>query len=131
MSNMFLDALAAPPPRRGTAPAGSYPYRRDPQTGLSTAQPASKPTPEAAKDPAAMLASALELVKAAGYRVNKPRAVKATARPTLNCLGLPMSPNYDPNWKRKTPLTSISRLYAPQNFAFVVCDANGNAKCAR
>jgi hypothetical protein len=80
-------------------------------------------------DPATMLQSALVLVKAAGYRVSKPRATKTTERPTLNCLGLPMSPNYDPNWKRKTPLTSIARLSAPQNWsAWVVCDASGNAK---
>jgi hypothetical protein len=102
MSNMFLDALAAPPaPRRGTAPAGSYPYRRDSQTGLSTAQPASKPTPQAAKDPAAMLSSALELVKAAGYRVTMPRAPKATAPNGLNAIGRPYSEHFDPAYRMK------------------------------
>jgi hypothetical protein len=31
----------------------------------------------------------------------------------LNALGKPISPNYDPKYKRKTPLTSINRLRAP------------------
>jgi hypothetical protein len=64
-------------------------------------------------DPAAMLQSAVALVKAAGYRVSKPRQ-RVQETPKLNCLGLPMSPLYDPNWKRKTPLTSIARLSSPQ-----------------
>jgi hypothetical protein len=98
MSNMFLDALAAPPPRRGTAPAGSYPYRRDPETGLTSAQPI---TVQAAKDPAAMLSSALELVKAAGYRVTMPRAPKTTARSGLNAIGRPYSEHFDPAYRMK------------------------------
>jgi hypothetical protein len=101
MSNMFLDALATPPvPRRATPPAGSYPYRRDSETRLTSAQPA-MPAPQAAKDPAAMLASALELVKAAGYRVNKPRAVKATTPNGLNAIGKPYSEHFDPAYRMK------------------------------
>ena len=58
---------------------------------------------------------AIALLNAAGHKVSKPRAPKITERPALNCLGLPMSPLYDPKWKRKQPLTSIARLFAPQN----------------
>jgi len=57
------------------------------------------------------LNQAIELVKSAGYRVSKPKA-KAPA-PKLNALGLPMSPLYDPNYRRRASLTPISRLYAP------------------
>lgn len=39
---------------------------------------------------------------------------KPKERPTLNALGKPLSPSYDPNWKRQQPLTSIARLRAPQ-----------------
>ena len=33
--------------------------------------------------------------------------------PRLNALGKPLSPSYDPNYKVRTPLTSIGRLRAP------------------
>lgn len=59
---------------------------------------------------------AIKLLRASGYKVTKPR-VKVTERPTLNCLGLPMSAQYDPNYKRRMPLTSITRLYAPYGYA--------------
>ena len=32
-------------------------------------------------------------------------------RPALNAVGKPYGAKYDPNWKRKTPLTKINRLY--------------------
>jgi hypothetical protein len=37
-----------------------------------------------------------------------------TPAKATNALGMPLSPQFDPNWKRKTKLTSISRLRAPQ-----------------
>ena len=62
--------------------------------------------------------AALAIVKRHGYYVSKPRARVVIATATipvtkLNAVGKPYSPQYDPNWKRKTPLTSIKRLYAP------------------
>ena len=59
------------------------------------------------------LERALEIVRAAGYKVTQPRVMKE--RPTLNALGKPISPLYDPDYRIKTPLTSIRRLSAPQN----------------
>src|SRR5262249_31153657 len=47
------------------------------------------------------------------------RGVKQPARksreepPKLNAVGKPFSPQYDPTGKRRTPLTSIKRLYRP------------------
>jgi hypothetical protein len=35
--------------------------------------------------------------------------------PRLNALGKPLSPSYDPNYKIKTPLSSINRLRAPMS----------------
>jgi hypothetical protein len=124
MSNMFLDALAAPPPRRGTAPAGSYPYRRDPQTGLSTAQPDSKPTPEAAKDPAAMLSSALELVKAAGYRVTKPKAkVKDRVGPTF------VATFADSAVTRMSTFTSLAKLDVDRGLRLARAAYESRSRC--
>lgn len=37
------------------------------------------------------------------------------AEPRLNSIGKPLSPHYDPNWKHKTPLTSIGRLWKSQS----------------
>jgi hypothetical protein len=37
----------------------------------------------------------------------------------LNAVGKPYSSQYDPNWKRKTKLTSIARLRTPQRNLFV------------
>jgi hypothetical protein len=57
-------------------------------------------------DPTEMLASALALVKAAGYRVSAPRAARATARNNgLNAIGRPYSEHFDSNYrmKYKTP----------------------------
>ena len=58
------------------------------------------------------LTEALAAVKAAGYRVTKSRT-RATDRPTLNCLGLPMSPQYDPNYRMKYRAGSTAHLYKP------------------
>lgn len=77
-------------------------------------------------DHAAAVTAAISLLKAEGYRLSKPRDTRKTVeRPAFNCLGLPMSASYDPTWKRKTPLTSIARLYAPNRFPFVQCNTNG------
>ena len=57
---------------------------------------------------------AIDLLKANGYRVSKPKA--KTVASQFNALGLPRSANYDPNYKIKHKVTSIKRLYAPQNF---------------
>ena len=62
------------------------------------------------------LETALAVVKAAGYRISKPRTKAKSKRPALNALGLPMSPQYDPNYRLKRSPTPISRLYAPQNY---------------
>jgi hypothetical protein len=60
------------------------------------------------------ITAAIVLLEGAGYCVTKPRARAPKAeRPTLNAIGKPYSPQYDPNWKRRTPLTSITRLRAP------------------
>ena len=45
------------------------------------------------------LSKALCIVKAAGYRVTKPKT-KAPAR-TLNAIGKPYGANYDPNYRMK------------------------------
>lgn len=54
---------------------------------------------------------AIIILKAAGYRVSKPR--KRVTVQGLNAVGKPYSTQYDPNYKLKTGLTSIKRLYAP------------------
>lgn len=54
-----------------------------------------------AKDASAMLESALELVRAAGYRVTKARPKAVQERPTLNALGKPISPLFDPAYRMK------------------------------
>lgn len=65
------------------------------------------------------ITEAIALCEANGYRVSKSRKSKTTERPKLNVLGLPLSPLFDLNWKRKQPLTSIRRLLAPQNLPMV------------
>jgi hypothetical protein len=57
------------------------------------------------------LEEALTMVKAAGYRVSRPR--QRVAALGLNAIGKPYNANYDPRYKLRTPLTSIRRLYAP------------------
>jgi hypothetical protein len=53
--------------------------------------------------------AAIELLKANGYRVSKPRA---KAMPTLNAIGKPYSPQYDPNYRmRYRP--SMAHLFKP------------------
>lgn len=54
------------------------------------------------------LEQALATVKAAGYRVTKPKAKKAE-KPKLNALGLPMSASYDPNYKMKYRTPPLKR----------------------
>jgi hypothetical protein len=66
---------------------------------------------------------AMELLKTNGYRVSKPKA--KAAKPLLNCLGLPMSANYDPNYRMQYKGPSMARLYAPQNFRWVQDKAEG------
>jgi hypothetical protein len=53
------------------------------------------------------LNEAIAVVKAAGYRVSKAKA-KAAA-PKLNALGLPMSPNFDPNYRMKYRTPPLKR----------------------
>lgn len=57
----------------------------------------------------ANVAAAMAMLEAAGFKVVKPRAVPQQ-RPTLNALGRPISPLYDPNYKMRTPRTTIARL---------------------
>jgi hypothetical protein len=57
---------------------------------------------------------AISVLKAAGYRVSKPH--KSATVPALNAIGKPYGVNYDPNYKIKTGLTRITRLYMPQGF---------------
>jgi hypothetical protein len=47
-----------------------------------------------------------------------------TSTPKLNALGKPLSPNYDPNWRRKIPLTSIGRLAKSQRGVFAAAEAD-------
>jgi hypothetical protein len=57
------------------------------------------------------LEQAITLLKAAGYRVSKPRQKQTPIG--LNAVGKPYGANFDPSYKLRTPLTSIKRLYAP------------------
>lgn len=54
------------------------------------------------------LADALQIIRAAGYRVVKPKA--SVAARSVNAVGKPFSALYDPKYKVKTPLTNIGRL---------------------
>jgi hypothetical protein len=54
------------------------------------------------------LEQALATVKAAGYRVSKPKAAKATA-PALNAVGKPYSPLFDPNYRMKYRTPPLKR----------------------
>jgi hypothetical protein len=55
------------------------------------------------------LNEALAVVKAAGYRVSKPRA-KAPAAPLgLNAVGKPYGANFDPNYRMKYRTPSLKR----------------------
>jgi hypothetical protein len=60
---------------------------------------------------------AIACLKANGYRVTKPRKPDQE-RPALNAIGKPYSEQYDPNYKRRTPLTSIARLSAPMDHRY-------------
>jgi CHAT domain-containing protein len=60
------------------------------------------------------LDQAIAMVKAAGYRVTKPRPRRArNAAPAVNAVGKPYGANFDPNYRMRTPRTSIARLLAP------------------
>jgi hypothetical protein len=66
------------------------------------------------------LDQALSIVRAAGYRVSKPRTVRTgpsgLARPLgLNAVGKPFSPSYDPNYriKHKTTTAHLFKPYGP------------------
>lgn len=58
------------------------------------------------------LEQAIKIVKAAGYRVSKPK-IKVLFNGGLNAIGKPYGANYDPNYKVKMSLTSIARLLKP------------------
>src|SRR5262245_30081535 len=71
------------------------------------------------------LTEALAVVKAAGYRISKPR-VKKSKPLGLNAVGKPYSPQFDPNYKMKyhTPkLTnnhhSIGEGISPEKWALM------------
>ena len=53
------------------------------------------------------LEQALAIVKAAGYRVSKPKA-KVVAK-ALNAVGKPYGANYDPNYRMKYRTPRLSR----------------------
>lgn len=55
------------------------------------------------------LEMALNLVKAHGYRVSKPKEAKAKGPLGLNAVGKPYGENYDPNYKMK---------YRPKRYAY-------------
>jgi hypothetical protein len=63
------------------------------------------------KESTMSLNEALVLVKAAGYRVTKPR--KPIERASLNAVGKPYSPQYDPNYRMKYKGANIARLLKP------------------
>jgi hypothetical protein len=54
------------------------------------------------------LQEALAVVKAAGYRVSKPRAKKAEAS-AFNAVGKPYGANYDPNYRMKYRTPPLKR----------------------
>jgi hypothetical protein len=56
------------------------------------------------------LSEALTIVKAAGYRVTKPKP--KPKRRMLNAIGKPYGTNYDPNYRMKYR-TSLAFLYKP------------------
>jgi hypothetical protein len=58
------------------------------------------------------LEQALAVVKAAGYRVSKPRARKVVAL-GLNAVGKPYGANFDPRYRMKYKPASLARLYKP------------------
>lgn len=64
------------------------------------------------------LEAALVLIKAAGYRVTKPRA--RPERPKTNALGLPMSENFDPKYKMRYQ-PSTAHLFKPYSEWFRRC----------
>ena len=83
---------------------------------------------------AEFLDKALAIVKAAGYRVSKPRSQPSRPqRPDgLNAVGKPYGANDDPNYKLKGVGASIGRLYAPYGPSMrFVGDQRDNTKRAR
>lgn len=66
------------------------------------------------------LSDALTVVKAAGYRVSKPKKIKATVPLGLNAVGKPFSPQYDPNYRlRHKPSYGHLRLPYPTSMQWV------------
>lgn len=62
-------------------------------------------------------AETIERLRAAGYKVTKPKAPKAKAeQPTLNAVGKPYSPLFNPNYKVKHK-TSTAHLFKPYPYA--------------
>lgn len=55
------------------------------------------------------LQQALEIVRAAGYRVASPRVKNPVRVALLNAIGKPFAPQYDPNYRMKYK----PRKYAP------------------
>lgn len=55
---------------------------------------------------------AITFLQTNGYRVSKPKA-KATPVPTLNAVGRPFSPSYDPNYHMKYRAGSTAHLFKP------------------
>lgn len=66
------------------------------------------------------IAEAIEVLKAAGYRVTKPKA-KAVV-PALNAVGKPYSPLFDPTYKVRHK-TTTAHLFRPMpsNTRWVEC----------
>jgi hypothetical protein len=68
---------------------------------------------------------ALATVKAAGYRVTKPRAKKMTKALGLNAVGKPYGANFDPNYKmryRTPPLKraqNVSSCLSPEQWTLM------------
>jgi hypothetical protein len=57
------------------------------------------------------LEKALAVLKAASYRVSKPRTTNP--RPALNALGKPYGANYDPNYRMSYRAGSTAHLFKP------------------
>jgi hypothetical protein len=76
---------------------------------------------------------AAELLRSHGYRVSNSKPAKSKeAAPWLNCLGLPMSPSYDPNYKMKYHTPPLKRQQnvgpgiSPERWAEMCSEAREN-----
>jgi hypothetical protein len=65
------------------------------------------------------IADAITLLQSNGYRVIKARTPKCA--PTLNAVGKPFNPSYDPNYRMKYRAGSTAHLFKPygRNMIFV------------